>query len=113
MSIRSSSYNHDEDILLCRVYMEISQDPCVGVYQSSDRFWTRVEECYNKERPQEWEIRTKRSMQARIQAIEKAARALHGCIRKVENRHQSGASSEDIVSIKCNYICNCNNYYFL
>lgn len=99
MSIRSSAYTHDEDILLCRVYMEISQDPCIGVYQSSDRFWCRVEEAFTKERNVDWEIRSKRSMQARVQTIEKAVRKLHACIRSIENRHQSGASNEDIVRV--------------
>ena len=36
MSIRSSGYTQDEDKLLCQVYMEISQDPIKGVYQSAD-----------------------------------------------------------------------------
>lgn len=98
MAPRASNYSEDEDILLCRVYMEISQDPVIGAYQSADRFWSRIEGKFNEKKPVE-EHRTKRSLQARIQTIEKAVKRLHGCIRQTENEHQSGASNEDIVSI--------------
>ncbi|XP_047309134.1 uncharacterized protein LOC124912542 [Impatiens glandulifera] len=97
MSIRSAAYNHDEDILLCRVYIETSEDPIIGVYQSSDRLWSRIEDAFNKEKLEHWEMRSKRSMQSRLDTIQKAARRLHACIKQVENMHQSGASNEDIM----------------
>ena len=99
MSVRSAAYNQDEDILLCRVYIEISEDPIIGINQTSDRLWSRIEEAFNRERLEHWEIRTKRSIQARLDTIQKAARRLHACIKQIENMHQSGASNEDIVSI--------------
>ena len=83
--------------------MKISQDPIVGVYQSSDRFWSRIEQSFNEEKLEHWEVRTKRSMQARIQTIEKATKRLHACIKVVENMHQSGASNKNIVSIHILY----------
>ncbi|XP_047313728.1 uncharacterized protein LOC124917316 [Impatiens glandulifera] len=97
MSVRSAAYNMDEDILLCRVYIEISEDPVVGINQTSDRLWSRIEEAFNGERLEHWEIRTKRSMQARLDTIQKAARRLNACIKQIENMHQSGASNEDIM----------------
>ena len=99
MSIRSSGYTQDEDKLLCQVYIEISQDPIKGVYQSADQFWSRVEEAYHNGKIETWSDRSKRSIQARVQTIEKAARKLHACIRQCENRRPSGASNKDIVSI--------------
>ncbi|XP_047330998.1 uncharacterized protein LOC124934504 [Impatiens glandulifera] len=97
MSIRSAAYNHDEDILLCRVYIETFEDPIIGVYQSSDRLWSRIEDAFNKEKLEHWEMRTKRSMQSRLDTIQKAVRRLHACIKQFENMHQSGASNEDIM----------------
>ena len=102
---RASNYSRDEDKLLCRVYMEISQDPIIGIYQSSDQFWTRVAEAYNNGKSPDSEMRSTRSIQCRIQVIEKATRKMHACIRQIENTHPSGASTEDIVSIIV--------YYFL
>ncbi|KZV51694.1 hypothetical protein F511_29520 [Dorcoceras hygrometricum] len=46
-SARSASYSYQEDIHLCHVYLNISQDPIKGINQSRNQFWTRVEESYN------------------------------------------------------------------
>lgn len=99
MFIRAFDYSVPEEVLLCEVYMKISQDPITGVHQSADYFRSQVGDKYNNKRNKDWEERSKHFMQARIQAIEKAVRKLNGCIKQVENMHPSGASSEDIVSI--------------
>lgn len=46
-----------------------------------------------------WCERTKKSIQSRVAAIQKAAKKLHACIKQCENRRPSGASNDDIVSI--------------
>ena len=46
MPLRSAGYTQEEDKFLCQVYMEISQDPITGVYQTSDQFWSRVAYAY-------------------------------------------------------------------
>ena len=99
MSSRASGYSVLEDVLLCEVYIKISQDPITGVNQSGDQFWSRVGDKFNNDMNAGWEENSKRSVQARIQAIEKEVRKLNGCIRQIENLHPSGASNEDIVSI--------------
>jgi bisphosphoglycerate-independent phosphoglycerate mutase (AlkP superfamily) len=99
MSTRSSGYTIPEDVLLCQVYLDISQDPITGRYQSSDQFWSRVEQKYNEVRNQQREYRNKRSVQSRMQAIVGEVKKLNGCLKQVENLNPSGASDEDIVSI--------------
>lgn len=101
MPLHSSGYTQEEDMLLCQIYMEISQDPITGVYQSSDRlwFWSRVLEAYVKEKNPTWNERLTKSIKCRIQTVEKVTKKLHACIKKGENRCPSGASSDDIVSI--------------
>ena len=79
--------------------MEIFQDPIKGVNQSADQFWSRVEEAYNNGKIATMSDRSNRSIQAQVQAIEKAVRKLHACIRQCENRRPSGASNDDIMSI--------------
>ena len=98
MSSRSSGYSPAEDVMLCQIYMDISQDPIVGVNQSATRFWSRVEETYNANKQETWEHRSRRSLQARVQTIEKATQKLHGCIRQIENLNPSGALDQDIAS---------------
>lgn len=99
MPLRTCGYSQEEDKLICQVYMEISQDPIKGIYQSSDRFWSRVIEAYEDAKNPSWGERSKKSIQARVQAIEKATKKLHACIKQCESRRPSGASSDDIVSI--------------
>ena len=82
MSVRSSGYSYAEDVLLCLVYMEISQDPIIGVFQSLNSFWSRVKEKFNAVKDATYEEHTKRSLQCRYQTIEKAVRKLTGCIRQ-------------------------------
>ncbi|KAG8657697.1 hypothetical protein MANES_03G086209v8 [Manihot esculenta] len=45
-----------------------------------------------------WESRNPRSLQCRLQVIEKAIRKLNGCYRQVENLHPSGASEQDLLN---------------
>ena len=70
-----------------------------GVHQSSDRLWSRVLEAYNKEKNATWSERSTKSIQCRIQTIEKVTRKLHACIKQCENRRPSCASSDEIVSV--------------
>ncbi|CAN8237254.1 unnamed protein product [Cochlearia groenlandica] len=98
MSIRSRGYSQEEDKYLCEVYIEVSQDPIIGVYQSYDQFWSRVIEAYENGKNPHWIERSKKSMHCRIQLIEKATKKLHACIRQCESRRPSGASNDDILN---------------
>ena len=100
-SARSSGYTNEEDLHLCHVYLDISQNPIIGIYQSRDQFWTRVQESYNNTMPEGvTQARSKRSLQTRMQTILSATNKLRGCIRQIEYLNPSGASEQDIVSIR-------------
>ncbi|KAL5548413.1 hypothetical protein UlMin_003644 [Ulmus minor] len=97
---RSSSYTNEEDLHLCHVYLDISQNPIIGINQSKDQFWARIEYDYNN--PQSeftiTQARPKRSLQCRMQVILTAVGKLRGCIRQIENLNPSGASEQDILN---------------
>ncbi|KAL5557507.1 hypothetical protein UlMin_039743 [Ulmus minor] len=97
---RSSSYTNEEDLHICHVYLDISQNPIVGINQSKDQFWARIEYDYNN--PQSeftiTQARPKRSLQFRMQVILTAVGKLRGCIRQIENLNPSGASEQDILN---------------
>lgn len=95
---RKASYSVAEDVHLCHVYLDISQNPIIGINQSKDRFWTRVEEEYHSNTQFVNPHRPKRSLQKRMQTITSAISKLKGCIRQIENLNPSGASEQDIVS---------------
>ena len=48
MACRGIGYSNTEDIILGESFLEITEDPIIGRYQSSDRFWERVRETYNE-----------------------------------------------------------------
>ncbi|XP_051150179.1 glutathione S-transferase T3-like [Andrographis paniculata] len=98
MSIRGGGYSHDEDVLLCQHYLDISQDPITGRQQSRNQFWNRITDAYNQTKNPDWEIRSARSVQNRIQAIEKVVRKLLACIKKVETLKPNGASEMDVLN---------------
>ncbi|XP_073273323.1 uncharacterized protein [Primulina huaijiensis] len=95
---RTTSYSYQEDIRLCHVYLDISQDPIIGINQSRNQFWSRVEQSYNNSRaPDMTEVRNKRSMQSRMGLILAAIIKLKSCIQQVEQLHPSGASDMYII----------------
>ncbi|XP_056846381.1 uncharacterized protein LOC108851407 [Raphanus sativus] len=58
---RGSSFSHQEDELLCRVYLEISQDPIASNNHSIKKLWGQIEEIYNEKKIESWESRCSRS----------------------------------------------------
>ena len=98
-SIRSLSYSIEEDMHLCHVYLDVSQNPIIGINQSKDQFWARVENEYQKSEIFNRQPRPRRSLQTRMTTILSAVSKLRGCVNKIENKNPRGASEQDIVSI--------------
>ncbi|KAL5562997.1 hypothetical protein UlMin_032744 [Ulmus minor] len=94
---RSASYTNEEDMHLCHIYLDVSQNPILGINQSSDYFWSRVELEYNSSKPVFLtQVCNKRSLQCQMQLIFKAIGKLRGCVRQIENMNPSGAFEQDI-----------------
>lgn len=125
-SIRSASYSMEEDIFLCHVYLDVSQNPIIGINQSGDQFWKRVLVEYEKSEFFPNQPRPQRSLQTRMTTILSAVSKLRGCVNQIENKNPSGASEQDIVSIyifgsflfSLSYFClvyflTCLHFFFL
>ena len=98
MACRGVGYSNTEDIILGESFLKITQDPIIGRYQSSDRFWKRVGETYNERVSNDYEQRTVRSLQSRISTITVEMKRLNACLRQIEYTKPSRKSNEDIVS---------------
>ncbi|KAL1225238.1 Glutathione S-transferase T3 [Cardamine amara subsp. amara] len=96
-SKRSASYSIEEDILLCHVYLDVSQNPIIGINQSGDMFWSRVKTEFDKSNIARTQERPRRSLQSRMSVLLTACSKLRGCINQIENKNPSGASDQDIV----------------
>ncbi|XP_030478325.1 uncharacterized protein LOC115695401 [Cannabis sativa] len=94
-SIRGSSYSVEEDVHLCRVYVDISQDPIIGRNQTGNNFWAIVESEYHKDRKFSNKPRPVRSLQTQISTLNSEVAKLRGCINQIENKNLSGALAED------------------
>ncbi|KAL0735342.1 hypothetical protein Bca4012_011552 [Brassica carinata] len=97
-SSRSLSYSIDEDMHLCHVYLDVSQNPIIGINQSKDQFWARVETEYQKSEIFSHQPRPRRSLQTRMTTILSAVSKLRGCVNQIENKNPSGASEQDILN---------------
>ncbi|XP_062099076.1 glutathione S-transferase T3-like [Humulus lupulus] len=97
-SSRTDSYSLEEDMHLCHVYTDISQDPIIGRNQSRNSFWARVESEYHKNEKFSNQPRPRRSLQTRMTTIIGAVAKLRGCINQIQNKNPSGASQEDILN---------------
>ena len=98
MACRGVGYSNAEDVILGESFLEITQDPIIGRYQSSDRFWERVGEAYNERLDNNYEQRTVRSLQSRMSSITVEMKRLNACLRQIEYTKPSGKSNEDIAS---------------
>ncbi|KAK3221840.1 hypothetical protein Dsin_008865 [Dipteronia sinensis] len=96
---RTSSYTDAEDTHLYHIYLDVSQNPIIGIYQSKDMFWARVESDYNNNKPDFiTELRNKRSLQCRMQTILTVIERFRGCLRQIETLKPSGTSEADIMN---------------
>ncbi|KAK2655449.1 hypothetical protein Ddye_008501 [Dipteronia dyeriana] len=99
MSTKSSSYTNAEDKHLCHIYLDLSQNPIIGIYQSRHMLWTRVETDCNNNRPSFiTELRNKRSLQCRMQTILTVMGKMRGCIQQIESLKPRGASEADVMN---------------
>ncbi|KAK9155365.1 hypothetical protein Sjap_002845 [Stephania japonica] len=66
---RSTGHSAREDHILCEAWLEVSQDPIVGRYQSAYNFWGRIVAKYNETLSEQGEGRSLRSVQSRMHKI--------------------------------------------
>ncbi|KAL5756357.1 hypothetical protein ACOSQ2_021103 [Xanthoceras sorbifolium] len=84
-TLRSTSYSNEEDQLLCRIYIDVSQNSIIGINQSSLQFWSRIETEYHKALPEYiTQVRPRRSLQSRMQVITTAIGKLRGCLNRAK-----------------------------
>ncbi|KAK2652898.1 hypothetical protein Ddye_012754 [Dipteronia dyeriana] len=102
---RSSSYTNAKDTHLCHIYLDVSQNPIIDIYQTRDMFRTRVETDYNNNRPSFiTELRNKQSLQCHMQTILTTIGTMQGCKRQIESLKPSGASKADILDVDSGFL---------
>ncbi|WVZ85624.1 hypothetical protein U9M48_032526 [Paspalum notatum var. saurae] len=68
VACRGASFTHDEELLLCAAYLNVSRDPIVGTNQTSEMYWQRITNYYNQNR-KHWPERTSDSLNTKFRTI--------------------------------------------
>ncbi|XP_075499191.1 glutathione S-transferase T3-like [Primulina tabacum] len=88
----------EEDKLLVMAYLDVSQNPIIGINQSRDRLWSRVAATYNEQLAgNSTEPRTTKALQCHWFNINKIVQNFSLCVSQVELSRPSGASEKDIL----------------
>lgn len=92
---KGRNFTTEEERLLCRSFLHISQDPCVGSGQKKEAFWERItthfnENCVTGSRPA-------RSLESKWHVIKHDVSKFCGCYAQVERLNASGQSNDDIL----------------
>ncbi|KNE95716.1 hypothetical protein PSTG_10934 [Puccinia striiformis f. sp. tritici PST-78] len=90
---RKHNYRDDEDVQICKSWLEVSQDPLNSTNQASDTFWTRVEEHYTSVKIDS--SRSWSSIKSRWQILQHAVNKFCGCVKQVDLANKSGTTVED------------------
>ncbi|XP_073038245.1 uncharacterized protein [Primulina eburnea] len=97
-SKRGAAFSIEEDKLLVMAYLDVSQNPIIGINQSRDRLWSRVAATYNEQLAgNSTEPRTTKALQCRWFNINKIVQNFSSCVSQVELSRPSGASEKDIL----------------
>ncbi|XP_075499104.1 uncharacterized protein LOC142537477 [Primulina tabacum] len=97
-SKRGVAFSIEEDKLLVVDYLDVSQNPIIGINQSRDRLWSRVAVTYNEQLTgKSTEPRTIKALQCRWFNINKIVQKFSSCVSQVELSRPSGASEKDIL----------------
>ncbi|KAA1127222.1 hypothetical protein PGTUg99_031876 [Puccinia graminis f. sp. tritici] len=90
---RAKAYQEDEDVQLCKSWLEVSQDPLNSTNQAANTFWNRITDHFQVAMKDK--SRTSVSIKSRWQLLQRRINKFCGCIQQVEQANQSGTSKID------------------
>jgi hypothetical protein len=103
VKLRSSNFQVDEDVDLCRAFVNVSQDPNFGNDRKADDFWKIVLERYNTLRKQEVDVvveRDYKSIKNRFQRhIGKGVQEWNPYFRRIKLDMPSGTPESEYMQI--------------
>ncbi|PLW25448.1 hypothetical protein PCANC_27251 [Puccinia coronata f. sp. avenae] len=90
---RQRNYSNREDIQLCELWLDVTQDPVVGTNQTGDGFWNRITKKYMIAILDP--LQTPVGLKSRRCTLQGAINKFSACVKQIEHRNQSGATNED------------------
>lgn len=90
---KGRNFTPEEERQLCRSFLHVSQDPCVGNGQRKDAFWERITVHFNEHVTSG--SRPARSLESKFHVIRHDVSKFGGCYAQVERLNVSGTNAED------------------
>ena len=95
---KEQNFKPDEDLLLCKTWLEISSDPVISTGQRKEGLWARIEKRYNELRG-EFPLRLNRALSSRWDKIRAETGKFAGFYARVLRENQSGLTDNDKVHL--------------
>ncbi|XP_062185960.1 uncharacterized protein LOC133889463 [Phragmites australis] len=96
-----TKWTDEEDELLVSAWLNVSQDPVVGTYQSKETYWGRIAKYFNTYRKQSMMPRTDKALINHMKLITDAVTKFMVHYRKVEQLNSSGTNERDKMARAC------------
>ncbi|CAM0952604.1 unnamed protein product [Alopecurus aequalis] len=93
-SKRQKNFTKAEDLTLCDAYLEITTDPVIGIDQSRDCYWKRINAYFHANKTEDSD-RTLGSLQHRWAVINEQVSKFCACYAQVIARNQSGMTRDN------------------
>ena len=100
---RGGNYTNDEDVVLCKTWLDVSRDPSVGGDQSRDAYWLRMKEHFDL-RNMSGIDRSARSLRSRWSTINRDCQQWAAAQKAVDKLNPSGTNDDDRVSVISSFL---------
>ena len=100
---RGGNYTNDEDVVLCKTWLDVSRDPSVGGDQSRDAYWLRMKEHFDL-RNMSGIDRSARSLRSRWSTINRDCQQWSAAQKAVDKLNPSGTNDDDRVSVISSFL---------
>lgn len=95
--VKAANWNEEEDEVLCRAYMSVSEDRELDTSQTQKKLWDTIELEYNEKLPRGACKRPAKGLSARYASIAKNVTNFASMYIQVRNAQPSGLNKNDMV----------------
>ena len=100
---KGKNFSAEEERLLCRSFLHVSQDPIAGNGQRSTAFWERITKHFNQVKPRGSPLRPARLLETKWGHIKHDVGKFCGAYKQVYDCKESGTSLDDVLERALEY----------
>ena len=100
---KGKNFNSEEERILCRSFLHVSQDPISGIGQRNTAFWERITRHYNDSKLRSSPLRLARSLEMKWGQIKHDVSKFCGAYKSILDCRESGTSLDDVLERALEY----------